>query len=490
MDWFTVDKAGLAKLLDKKGKEFAAFELFQNAFDTKATFAEMTITPIAHRAYAYIRVVDDDPDGFKNLSHAFTLFAESEKKTDPTKRGRFNLGEKLVLALCEEACIMSTTGTVLFNAEGRTESRKCTEEGSVFTGTMRMTRDEYNTVRRAVMTLIPPEGIMATFNGERITRRSVVKECSAILPTEQADEQGYLRPTSRMTQVTIHEVLNGERATLYEMGIPIVWLPGGERWHINVHQKIPLNVDRDNVKASYLQTVRVLLANEMKDHFTKADVSEVWLKAATEDLRIGREAMAAVLDKSFGKKRATYDMTDTEANKEVMNRGYTVIPGGAFSKRQWDNIKHHELSQPSGQIAPSGTHHGDGPPERVVSPAYYTKGMAQIVEYTIDLALEILGKYIDVTIVNEAVKLPHAAWYGKGQLTFNVGRLGKDWFEHGINERVNALILHELTHDAVGDHLTREFSDEMARLFAKVVSIALKKPEFFHEHGCNPSAEP
>jgi hypothetical protein len=44
------------------------------------------------------------------LSHAFRLFAESAKITNPEQRGRFNLGEKLVLALCDEITIRKTKG--------------------------------------------------------------------------------------------------------------------------------------------------------------------------------------------------------------------------------------------------------------------------------------------------------------------------------------------------------------------------------------------
>lgn len=111
MDWFTVDKAGLAKLLEKKGKAFALFELIQNAWDTDARKVRVKVEPIPGRPLATLYVEDDHPEGFKNMAHAFTLFAESEKKGDPSKRGRFNLGEKLVLALCERAEIISTKGS-------------------------------------------------------------------------------------------------------------------------------------------------------------------------------------------------------------------------------------------------------------------------------------------------------------------------------------------------------------------------------------------
>lgn len=37
MNWFNVDKHGLAKLLERRGKEFILFELIQNALDEDVT---------------------------------------------------------------------------------------------------------------------------------------------------------------------------------------------------------------------------------------------------------------------------------------------------------------------------------------------------------------------------------------------------------------------------------------------------------------------
>jgi hypothetical protein len=36
MDWFTVDKAGLAAILERRGKAFALAELISNAWDSGA----------------------------------------------------------------------------------------------------------------------------------------------------------------------------------------------------------------------------------------------------------------------------------------------------------------------------------------------------------------------------------------------------------------------------------------------------------------------
>jgi len=48
---------------------------------------------------ATITVADDAPDGFCDMRDAYTLFKETYKRKDPIKRGRFNFGEKQVLAM-------------------------------------------------------------------------------------------------------------------------------------------------------------------------------------------------------------------------------------------------------------------------------------------------------------------------------------------------------------------------------------------------------
>jgi len=483
MDWFTVDKAGLAKLLEKKGKSFAVFELIQNAWDTNAKRVSVSVEAVPGRALATLFVEDDNPEGFKNMAHAFTLFAESEKKGDPSKRGRFNLGEKLVLALCEKAEIISTRGSVYFTAEGRTEGRKKLQAGSAFLGTIRMTREELSEVEKAVLTLLPPTGIETLFNGQLLAPRPVVKSFEATLPTDTADEEGYLRKTQRKTLVTVHEVAEGEVPTLYEMGIPVVELSGGERWHINIHQKVPLNVDRDNVTPAYLQTVRVFLANEVHDLLSKDDASQVWVNAATEDDRVAPEAVQKVLDERFGKRRAIFDPSDPEANKALMNEGYTIIPGGSLSKGQWSNVRSGGFAAPAGQLKPSGKQYDpDGRPEKVIDPEKYTAGQRGLVEYAKDLAWKLIGRDIRVRIVSEITE-PHAAWFGNGSLAFNIGRLGKAWFEDPISRKHNELLLHEFSHDKVSDHFTRDFSDEVGRLGAKLMDLALDDPSFFKHHG-------
>ena len=118
-NWFEVDRQGLAQILERKGKEFALFELIQNGWDEPGvTKVTVSLEPQG-RNKAMLVVEDDAPEGFKDLSHAFTLFASSSKKANPEQRGRFNLGEKLVLAISDEVTIRTTKGGSRFDAEGR-----------------------------------------------------------------------------------------------------------------------------------------------------------------------------------------------------------------------------------------------------------------------------------------------------------------------------------------------------------------------------------
>src|ERR1700756_3328891 len=129
--WIDVDLDGLRKLLARRGKEFAVFELVQNSWDENITEVSITLSrPV--RGWSELVVTDDSPNGFRNLTDSYTMYAESYKKTDPQKRGAFNLGEKFVLALCDEASITSTTGQILFNREGRFQKRARRERGTEF----------------------------------------------------------------------------------------------------------------------------------------------------------------------------------------------------------------------------------------------------------------------------------------------------------------------------------------------------------------------
>ena len=85
--WIDVDLDGLRKLLARRGKEFAVFELVQNSWDENITEVSITLSrPV--RGWSELVVTDDSPNGFRNLTDSYTMYAESYKKTDPPKKRR------------------------------------------------------------------------------------------------------------------------------------------------------------------------------------------------------------------------------------------------------------------------------------------------------------------------------------------------------------------------------------------------------------------
>lgn len=477
---FEVSREGLRKLVRRRGMAFVIHELVQNAWDSDATRVLIRLEPIAGQAACMLVVEDDDADGFRDFSHAWTFFAESEKKLDVGKRGRFNIGEKLVIAACDWAEIHTTKGKVRFDGDERSEfMRPCDrrERGTVFTGKIGMTRHELREVETAVRKLLPPIEVETTFNGDRLRAVEPLKVFEVALPTEKADEEGYLRPTVRRTTVRVHARREGASSMIFEMGIPVVETE--DPWSIEVLQKIPLNSDRDGVTPGYHRELRVAVVNAMHEQLSAEDAASPAVQDALSDADIEEAAVRSILTKQFGEKRAVFDMSDREANAHAFNEGFAIIPGSAFTKKQWSQIRRAEAAAPAGRIFPSPKFYSEGgEPMKIVSEEDWTPGMRNIADYAGALAQKLIKRCVSVQFEKGRMTAAFAANYGAATLTFNLDRLGKKWFDRGPCESVNDLLIHELSHE-YGSHLTDEFDHALSRLGAKMVTLALVEPEFF-----------
>ncbi len=476
--WFDVDKTGLGKQAEQHGKGRLVEELVQNALDEAGvTQIAVSLVPVPGRPLADLIVEDDSPEGFKDLSHAYTLFAESYKRANPEQRGQYNFGEKLVLAVCEQASVSTTKGTVVFDPdEGRIERpRQKRERGSVFQGRIRLTREELHEVCDYLRSLLLPGHVAVTFNGDRLFPRKPIRTFEASLETPVADETGVMRMRVRKTQVGIYESLPDEVPSLYEMGLPIV--ETGDRWHISVGQKLPLNRDRDNVRPAYLQAVRVAVLNAAYDLLTtNEEATAAWCKLAGADPRCCDEAIKHLIRLRFWEKVAAADPSDTEAIKRFTSQGGTIVAG--LSKGEWSNVKRAGAVLPAGQICPTAKPYSSDPNAKsadLVPEENWTAAIKNIVAYARFLAEELMGVKLVVSVVRTTNNF--VACYGAGRLDFNLFRLGHKWFDQGVTEVVDELLIHEFGHQYSGDHLSEEYHEALCRLGAKLKRLALEKPE-------------
>lgn len=485
MQWFTVDKAGLAAILARRGEQFLFYELLQNAWDEAGvTRVDLHVERITNSPYVRLTVEDDAPDGFADLSHAWTLFASSKKKTDPTKRGRFNLGEKLALALSRWARIETTTGTVTFDEQGRHVSKRTTRRaGSSVSMEFRLTDREIDEALDMVGMAIPPVPTWICWRrGDEPGRRLLAMPTPKVtfeanLPTEVADAEGALRRTTRKTRIAVYEPSALRGGWLFELGIPVVQT--GDRFDIDIDQKIPLNMDRDNVSPAFVAQVRALTLNHVYEALTPAEASEDWVRQATGSKDLTVEAFEAVVAKRFGEQRVMADPSDPEATKRAIAAGYTPVYGTQLTEGERANLARaradgHDPIVPAGQtqfktIRPFNGGPGARPP-KIVPTDKWTAGI-WAVEGLARAAAQALGLFIEVMVVAEPTE-PFSACYGDRRLTFNVGRLGYAWFDQTDHTKHLRLIIHELAHEAVSDHLSDEFHTECCRIGAVLALTA------------------
>ena len=476
--WFEVDKHGLARILERKGKEFVLFELVQNAWDEPGVTKVSATLEYRGRNRAVLLVEDDAPEGFRDLSHAFTLFAESAKKSNPQQRGRFNFGEKLVLAISDEVTIRTTKGGIRFDADGRHTLRTRQSVGSRIECLLRMTEDECHEVEQQVRKLIVPAGIVTVFNGTTLEARVELEQFTATLPTELAGEDGYLRRVSRETPVRVFAVRPGEIAMLYEMGIPVV--ETGDKWHYDIGQKVPLTMDRENVPPGFLRQVRVAVFNRMHRQLEPEDVNSEWTETAVSSPDCTAEAVQSYASKRFGDKRVSFDPSDPEANKLAVSQGYTVVHGGMLSASAWKNVKSAGAIQPAGQVTPGPkVWTGEDDPNAAVFREWipeskWTDGMREVAAFAKRVAEKVLLRSIVVKFCSTPHHLGGASYSPGGELVFNKFRLGADWFERGITEDVVQLIIHEFGHNESLDHLSSEYHEALCRIGARMFALGCR----------------
>lgn len=464
--WFTASKEGLRKLIEHLPKGHILFELVQNVWDEDSSICKLTMERLTNSPYVKIVCEDDNPEGFKDLTHAFTIWAESDKKKDPTKAGRWNEGEKKVLALCRRAHIASTKGALFFMEDGtRKANSKKRDAGSVFTGEIRMSKQEYDDAVAAFSTLIPDGSCKTTLNDKEVKPPEKVCDFTVALPTFNVDDEGHLRPTTRKTLVEVYEPRSGEEATLYECGIPVV--ATGDRFHVVVRQKVPLNRDRDNVPDSYKRKLRATVLNYTVGLLDEEDIAEKWVDNALEDKSIEREAVEETMTKRHGELRAISDPSDREANMNLHSRGYEIIPGNGYSKAAWANIKQHEGAEASGRILPTPKLFSDDPnaePVEYTDSDKWSEGMQEVA----DIA-RWYAQHMKISSNLKVFMVANETWWAggwkSGCLIFSVGRLGKSWFNNWYKHpaEVLDLIIHEFSHKRVENHFAEDFHKACTR---------------------------
>lgn len=470
--WLETDRKGLRALWAGKSKAFILRELVANGWDEPGvTSVDVLLRAVPGQAKTELQVIDDAPEGFHDIRHAFTLFADNRKRPDPKLRGRFNLGEKLVLAVCDEARIRTTSAHIVFSpTEGRIHRRTgYTARGSVFSATLPMTRAELDEALRVARTFIPPAGICTTVNGKHLPYRQPEADFESKLTTEYADAEGIMRTGQRKTHVRIYEPLEGETPSLYEMGLPVC--ETGDRWHYDVSQRVPLTADREHVRPAYLRDLRAETLNRMHEDLEVEEAAEPWVQDAMTDERAQPEAVRSVVTAQHGERAFVPTPSDPKANERAIAMGYRPVSGRSYGRDAWENIREAE-ALPSAVAVAGETLTADFEP---IPAKEWTDDMRRVSRLA--QAVADVGLNIPVCVRMIRSKAGTGADYAGRTIRFNVQRLGKSWFRPECLEDQIGLIVHEIAHE-YGGHLEMGYQQAKDRIAAR---LALAPPALFKE---------
>jgi hypothetical protein len=462
--WFTVDQKGFRALQIGKPKHHIIRELLQNAFDENITICDVKTS--YDDGIVTIVVNDDSPQGFRDITDAYTLYKDTYKRKEPEKRGRFNIGEKQAFAVCDSAKIVTTKGTVTFDKAGRHQSATASKAGTTVTVCFKATQRQYDGLIEMLDYYIIPRGIKFIVNGKEYSHRSPVISLSARLLTE-FEEQGIFHPTMRKANVDVYDASETLPPYLYEMGIPVQ--PIDCFFSIDVGQKIPLSIDRDSVSIAFLQDLYAEVLNVTYDKVPAEMISQNWVRLGMSDERASKEAVKAVITKRFGDKVVIANPFDPIANDNALANGYNVVGGREMSKEEWGKVKGFGLMESS--TTSFGMLSEKLPP---VQPNEQQRKFADLAKR---IARRVLKFDINVHFVDGGIFVAGGS-YGNHTMTVNITGSSPE-FKDDVTAEMIAFIVHELGHE-FGMHTEASYHSALTRICGALVITAIKEPEFFN----------
>ena len=453
-----VDVEGFRQIQAGRPKWSFVRELVSNAWDEAgSTLCDVSVSKNGNQT-AFIRVEDDGP-GFANLKDAYTLYRRTDKRSDPTVRGRFNLGEKELVAIAQSMTIETTSGTVDFPRKGgrRTLHRK-RFKGTVVTARVVWTKIDVASVIDMLFRFMPPKGKKLIVNGTEVPYHEPmhVEEIGLQTVVEIDD---IMRFAHRKTTVEIYaKKFSDDRGWLYEMGVPVQ--PIDCSYSINVMQKIPMPPNRDTVSDAYLREIYSVALNATADKIRSDDSSEDWIHAGMRSKNTTESAVEAVASARYGDKAVMWS-SDTEANERAIGAGYNVVHPRTLSKDERDRLMSVSVPRASDMF-------GRTPKQvRMIPKSEWTDDMLLLSEYCDFISESLQDRPVKISFYRDR-QIHAAAEYGADGISFNLAKINHT---HPFQPQTTGLILHELAHRKGEGHFDMAYIHELQRLAGEMIHL-------------------
>ena len=420
-------------------------ELVQNSWDEAPFAIECRVTVQTQvDGDTTMVTVQDDGSGFSDVADAYTLMGHTKKRLSPTKRGRFNVGEKDVISVAIEAEVETVGHTVTFPPQGsRTEATNSRTKGTVVRVLMPWNEEQSGELVAMLQRFRPPKNCHLFVNDTEVPRQPATAVRSATLPTVVQDDLGKpMRATQRQTEIHMTEPRDSSgEAWLYEMGIPVRVLDCP--WDIDVMQKLPMGQQRDAVSEAYLNRIYAEVLNSTHGKLKREEFGKQWVKRAIEHSQIKPGAVKATMKGRYGRAKAVLETLDSDANLRASEAGYEVVPPGALSQKEKEALRKHASLRAADEVFPTP------PPPRTDYDPEPDSNQARFAEWVTEMADQ-CGLTANVKYFSEPANARLAdcsASTANPTLRFNEARLGETFFKppYGSAEHWR-LLFHELGH--------------------------------------------
>jgi len=431
-----VDTAGMRQLHAGRPAWSLVKELIQNAWDEapEATICHVVI--YTENDETTIEV-SDDGSGFNDIRDAYTLMRETGKRSDPAKRGRFNIGEKEIVSVALEASVETVGQTVVFpRAGGRRIETNDRERGT----TVRVTMPWDGATAESVKTMLRrfrPTDCRLLINDFEVPQRLPLESRDVTLETVLQSGPGQpMRRTERKTTIDIMDPFDGS-GWLYEMGIPIQETELA--YDVDIQQKVPMPPNRDTVGDAYLRRLSAEVLNGVYSFMNGDEFAEAWVRTALGAKQIKAEAVQATMVERYGDKVALWS-SNPDANMKAAEAGFEVLhprsmaPDERNHMRSMGGLKttndlfgRRGIANPAEPIDETDAHSGFAEFVRSIAETLHLDATIRFVKQDTNV----------VASCSAATRTPI--------VTFNTQHLSDAWFAERGASQVE-LIVHELAH--------------------------------------------
>ena len=481
---FEVDAAGYRAQMAEMKPIKTVYEIIANANDEDSVKEfSLNIEWVSVGDSAIVIGYQDDGAGFKKVSDVWTMYGHSERRSDPTKSGRFNLGEKEFLVLARYAEIETFDRKEKrrrkFVFENNTRTEIDVGEDSSDSGTTiyaefdRWSKEQYDEICKDIKNIYVKPNKTCTINGQIVSNAKPHKTFTAELPTLLAVKAGApLSKVVREAQIDLYDKKTPDSVGyLYENGLPIQKQSPRTKWHVNVNQKVPLAPTRVSVPSSYWHKVCGAVLNNTVDELDHEDSGRNWVSEgmnyATKDTA---KSWLKIKFPDKDHNNICLGGSDHQANEECIEAGGGIISTGTLDREARQHLM--ELGVVERASEKYGEKGGDAG-GRYAETEKHVKPNEAMVDYAIvctKVAKDCVGVTPTVRFVKS--KRPAWAWWTRASpsLTFNVQHLGMSFFD-SWKERNVQLLIHELAHhnghgeyEYEIEHYSKQFVDELERI--------------------------